>query len=1039
MYRFTSSLLIMLGLGLATVEARQPSLALSSHAGDDLRGRPVGFAKAPPDTSFLLGGPGTIEGRFQTASGTPAWHGWTGVDFTANAAHHWSVTDDPALVCGGQRSLWLGRRFPAGSPWPGPGYGNDWRQAVVFAHTVADPLTASTVRWRLAICYDSEPGYDFSYLEYRQGGAWVVLAEFDGSGTAQFDETFVYAPASYGGPSGDRIELRVRFRSDGIFSDEDGMAPTLRGALQLDDIVVWVDGELIETEDFEAIEPDQPGENSTFGNWVVDLPGVGDFAALYIALQDLDPCVANFSPQVAFIDDGVVVPGTGGTTGWTWTYGPGGYVVNHSGGLLGGYDRLYNGVISPPLVVPESVDGLILAYDVYQHTVIDFSGSTTPTFDTWSVRSVDTGDPADLASAPWVSTGLLYFSSEPTYKRQRFDITPYLAPGRTHVQVALSARQSPSLIGADSTPAPYFDNVAVLGFPFRGPAISARAIHLFQDSFPASGTLDFVELGANSIRLDMASNISPPSHGGNTPGDSIAVDIAVIRAGFQLAGPPRLHFALKTNPLFDEVRDLSDPVLQGVTFAGGVVSGHVEGLPTYNAQGSLVPNRWNFDLPDAHFFFPGDILHYYIEAQDIFGDDSSSVGTTRLPADLEHFGDFDRLFGFDRNFTVRGLPTLRSAEPGDQPGVLWWDNSDKPWSQHFPADGGQDEWLYALAQLGYRPGVDVDLYRTLAAREQMGNSLGGRAAAPQLAGYEVLLVTFGDRREASTGTGRMLGVGDGANPADDIGLLTAWFALGSKKALLTGDNLAYELHQTHGAALVFRQDYLGVTYLASNLRPLIDNQSSPLVRPLAGNGVLDDSHAWIVYGGCRRLNTFDAVAPWGTAERLAGFTGPGGTDDPYPYAAAVRNYRADDDATIVYLPYDFMFIHQQAGGGGNGPVATRALVLQDILASFGQAGGSIPTGVAPEAVLAATNFPNPFNPSTTIRLTLPQSGEVGLKVFNLRGELVRTLVAGRLAAGLHEIPWDGTDDRGRAAASGVYFHELRAAGQTLVGKMVLVR
>ena len=71
------------------------------------------------------------------------------------------------------------------------------------------------------------------------------------------------------------------------------------------------------------------------------------------------------------------------------------------------------------------------------------------------------------------------------------------------------------------------------------------------------------------------------------------------------------------------------------------------------------------------------------------------------------------------------------------------------------------------------------------------------------------------------------------------------------------------------------------------------------------------------------------------------------------------------------------------------------------------------------------NAPNPFNPSTRIAYTLPSAGNASLRVYNLAGERVRTLLDGQVAAGAGSVTWDGRDDAGRPAASGTYFYELR--------------
>jgi flagellar hook assembly protein FlgD len=72
------------------------------------------------------------------------------------------------------------------------------------------------------------------------------------------------------------------------------------------------------------------------------------------------------------------------------------------------------------------------------------------------------------------------------------------------------------------------------------------------------------------------------------------------------------------------------------------------------------------------------------------------------------------------------------------------------------------------------------------------------------------------------------------------------------------------------------------------------------------------------------------------------------------------------------------------------------------------------------------NYPNPFNPKTTIQYYLPQSSVVSLKVYNLLGQEVRTLVSAARESSLKTIEWNGTNNSGNILASGVYFARLNA-------------
>jgi hypothetical protein len=85
------------------------------------------------------------------------------------------------------------------------------------------------------------------------------------------------------------------------------------------------------------------------------------------------------------------------------------------------------------------------------------------------------------------------------------------------------------------------------------------------------------------------------------------------------------------------------------------------------------------------------------------------------------------------------------------------------------------------------------------------------------------------------------------------------------------------------------------------------------------------------------------------------------------------------------------------------------------------------------------NYPNPFNPATVIRYAVPQAGWVELAVYNTRGEKVYTFPAAYRAAGNYEVTWQGKDEAGREAASGVYVYRLKMGETSIAGKMILLR
>ena len=97
------------------------------------------------------------------------------------------------------------------------------------------------------------------------------------------------------------------------------------------------------------------------------------------------------------------------------------------------------------------------------------------------------------------------------------------------------------------------------------------------------------------------------------------------------------------------------------------------------------------------------------------------------------------------------------------------------------------------------------------------------------------------------------------------------------------------------------------------------------------------------------------------------------------------------------------------------------------------------TTVIPNNFALYQNYPNPFNPNTNIRFDLPTSAKVSLKIFNIKGELVRTLVQSQLNAGSHIFQWDGKDDIGQSLASGVYFYKISTASFSSTRKLLMIK
>ena len=228
-------------------------------------------------------------------------------------------------------------------------------------------------------------------------------------------------------------------------------------------------------------------------------------------------------------------------------------------------------------------------------------------------------------------------------------------------------------------------------------------------------------------------------------------------------------------------------------------------------------------------------------------------------------------------------------------------------------------------------------------------------------------------------------------------------------------------HANHGLAL-WRLDASGVarhTLLGSQVHV----QSSPLVSDLNGDGLLDvalvDSNletgpALVVLIGQR-----DGVP---VLEGRYQLSGTGGTGNE----VLAGDLNGDGAADLVVLG------RNEEGGPFGVPGGAFVFINQS----------NPPTAVAvesatPSAFVLGANYPNPFNPATTIPLSVPNgAATVDVAIYNLLGQLVRQVWSGPLAAGEHRLTWDGRDGQGQPVASGAYLYQLRVGDQLRTRKMV---
>ncbi len=132
-------------------------------------------------------------------------------------------------------------------------------------------------------------------------------------------------------------------------------------------------------------------------------------------------------------------------------------------------------------------------------------------------------------------------------------------------------------------------------------------------------------------------------------------------------------------------------------------------------------------------------------------------------------------------------------------------------------------------------------------------------------------------------------------------------------------------------------------------------------------------------------------------------------------------------------------------GGGPMPFAEPAALTveqlrtsgpPDIITAIGTAGARAST---PSDWTLLQNYPNPFNGSTVLPFEAPRDARVTLHVYNLRGQRVRTLFEGEVAAGYGEVSWDGRDQHGRPVGGGVYLYRLETGTVKETRKLLFLR
>jgi hypothetical protein len=623
------------------------------------------------------------------------------------------------------------------------------------------------------------------------------------------------------------------------------------------------------------------------------------------------------------------------------------------------------------------------------------------------------------------------------WHRERFEFGDLISPDADEIQVALGAYDlcSPCSYWCDGSEchsqAPLFDNVRVVRINTRGPIWRARpgkiyktyptGYDLFQDNFAGDGTT------TGTVRIDVPKDDWTAwcgSHQNPTylPGDSATVTVSHNEGlahhipGDSSSGPA----------VYCHVKDIL-PGKSGAAISGDlsrwpvVVSGG--GWTVLRCDSSVelicytppwITDEYCVDLND-NLYTPGDTIFYYFSARDANGNTnywSELTGTTLSETEARA-----------NPIEVTCLPANALHGRTD---ILYIDD--------FDHDGAQRFFESAFEIMGLTP----DRYDVLRPTAFMGNGPGRRVVdvIQQLAGvYRTIIWNSGDLRDGLIGDGT-------GNPelSDDFGMLFTFLDQSPNRPglYISGNNIASEWDTLSGSgALNLRTKYMNFD-LASGDHVSLGQQLTPLVIGEPGSCFdhLSGPDMLLAYGGCSPISDFDVLqSPGGSALAMS----YSGTPAYGAVLTQVTLNAVGDTAKVVLSGFSYHVIRDDIRQS----IPDRVAHLLDIIRWL-ENDVADPTSAANRPVFRnrlAKNYPNPFNPSTTVRYSIKEKGHVTLKIYNVAGKLVRTLVDEMKtprAEGFSVI-WDGKSAHGDEVASGVYLYKLTAKNFAKTNKMIVLK
>ena len=1008
-------------------------------------------------------------------------NGWTAVDQTVQTGDWWHVdnfttapwantqtqdgiTQNPIQ---GTKSLWMAALPPVGGPvntllcgYTGlPGYGNAFNQAYCAKNclnSTGGPTPNLDIAFKIK--FDSEPSYDGTTLEYTTDCSgnvgWTALI----GGTKAPGHTTGGVPDGWTG--GDSLtitgpfvndlagnpvvqgpmKVRLHFTADTAWSDQDG-ADFFGVAV---DSLSW-EGTAVET--FEGAALNVPGAAVT--DWQsCNTPGYGTYMSLFkrtgwsgnstnANYEDL--CLDNLGCYWAAINGSTDLYGCGNPPQPAQKVVP---YVNARG------EYLNNEIWSPVMSLSGSAGSdFRLRFTVYRDLPLD-----NLIFYQWHVRTVDTGG----CPGQWQDRGFVYYGLNKSWLIQE-----ELIGSKINVATGASVQASIGVVdlcnvwcgifgtGACHSPAPYLDSIKVLRINTLGPQWDMRDIDCFNDNFATDGTI------TGTCSMDEAIDVGPTSSTTIQPGDSATcyflTDPKYQNASFTtttagLLNDPTVSTFVGRNKTKNRVYGyftvtpfsaakisqaieskeggagtanrfpwMGNVVLGGRTWAKVRMDYVYNGTPNV-AKGygtgvqPRVANKYCIDVNDD-LFTPGDTVEFFYSAESLDGITYFSFNTGAT-------ADVNVVTAAGGPNEVTMLPAGGFNRGGD---ILYVDGCD--------GRGVQPYYDGAFLDLGLAN--KVDRFDVRGPSSGVSNRIASRVkntAAQLNAAYRKIIWDSGDLS---------ITLGDGSGTPEktnDYAVMNTFLNTlnANGGVMLLGDRQGEELNGYAGpSAVAFRSTYMPFTLINGNHRLAPTSLPiSPSIKAWPGRAYVDN---FTIFGGCPGLNDFDVMGASGTSRVEMSYVTASSAN-----GAVLSNQAVNGNgktATVIQAGFSLVYLRDDELDG----ISDKAKFLRDSIFYMGNPLGQV-VGAGPALKNSlAQNYPNPFNPQTTIAFTLKDRGAVTLKVYNVNGELVRTLANESRTAGSYTLTWDGHNDAGQPVSSGVYFYKLVTSNFSQTKKMVLLK